>query len=91
MAYFQVFGFPDQFPEAIFRKSDNLPALIDTCGTATSVALSDPLQSSQQLAPSSSKRVGPRFTGSGYCTIQILRWSNPAYDLRNGGYRPSFG
>ncbi|KAE8335349.1 hypothetical protein BDV24DRAFT_144093 [Aspergillus arachidicola] len=53
MAYSQVSDFTDQFSEADFLQSDDLSALSNTCRTATSVALSDPRQYSQQLAPSS--------------------------------------
>jgi hypothetical protein len=61
MAGSQIFGFTDQFSESVFLKSDDLAALSNTCRTATSVALCDPRRSSQQLAPSSLKRVGLRF------------------------------
>lgn len=72
MAYSQVSGFTDQFSETDFLQSDDLPTLSNTCRTATSVALSDPRQSSQQLAPSSLKRIGPRFH-----QIWILYDTNP--------------
>ena len=72
MAYFQVSGFTDQFSETDFLQSDNLSILSNICRTATSVALSDPRQSFQQLAPFSLKRVGPRFH-----QIWILYDTNP--------------